>query len=57
MLQDIEDTSNLHLVRDRGSNAAGPDSVVGRFIRRASPEINAAVRRVEAALADQLRGG
>jgi putative nucleotidyltransferase with HDIG domain len=35
----------------------GPDSVVGRFIRRASPEINAAVGRVEAALADQLRGG
>ena len=25
----------------------GPDSVVGRFIRRAAPEIHAAVRRVE----------
>lgn len=33
----------------------GADSVVGRFIRRASPEIFAAVERVEAALADQPR--
>ncbi|RLV08665.1 phosphohydrolase [Streptomyces griseocarneus] len=33
----------------------GPDSVVGRFIRRASPEIFAAVERVEAALAAQPR--
>ncbi len=35
----------------------GPDSVVGRFIRRASPEIYAAVGRVETALTDQMRGG
>lgn len=35
----------------------GPDSVVGRFIRRAAPEIYAAVGRVETALADQMRGG
>jgi hypothetical protein len=33
----------------------GVDSVVGRFIRRASPEIFAAVERVEAALASQPR--
>ncbi|WSR04068.1 HD domain-containing protein [Streptomyces sp. NBC_01210] len=33
----------------------GADSVVGRFIRRASPEIFAAVERVEAALAAQPR--
>ncbi|AJC55128.1 metal dependent phosphohydrolase [Streptomyces sp. 769] len=33
----------------------GVDSVVGRFIRRASPEILAAVERVEAALAAQPR--
>ncbi|MEU6618080.1 HD domain-containing protein [Streptomyces parvus] len=33
----------------------GSDSVVGRFIRRASPEILAAVGRVEAALAAQPR--
>ncbi|GAA2129174.1 HDIG domain-containing protein [Kitasatospora kazusensis] len=33
----------------------GADSVVGRFIRRASPEIFAAVARVEAALAAQPR--
>ncbi|MGW2858325.1 HD domain-containing protein [Streptomyces sp. NPDC001205] len=33
----------------------GADSVVGRFIRRASPEIFAAVGRVEAALAAQPR--
>ncbi|MER5689879.1 HD domain-containing protein [Streptomyces sp. NPDC002205] len=33
----------------------GADSVVGRFIRRASPEIVAAVERVEAALAAQPR--
>ncbi|WP_236242203.1 HD domain-containing protein [Streptomyces sp. CC228A] len=33
----------------------GADSVVGRFIRRASPEIFAAVERVEAALAGQPR--
>ncbi|MFF2012018.1 HD domain-containing protein [Streptomyces sp. NPDC058195] len=33
----------------------GNDSVVGRFIRRAAPEIFAAVRRVEAALAAQPR--
>ena len=31
----------------------GADSVVGRFIRRASPEIFVAVRRVDAALAAQ----
>jgi hypothetical protein len=31
----------------------GAGSVVGRFIRRASPEILAAVRRVDAALAAQ----
>ncbi len=35
----------------------GAGSVVGRFIRRASPEISAAVARVEAALADQPRWG
>ncbi|MDT3400351.1 HD domain-containing protein [Streptomyces sp. B1866] len=35
----------------------GADSVVGRFIRRASPEIFAAVERVEAALAGQPRWG
>ncbi len=35
----------------------GPDSVVGRFSRRAAPEIYAAVGRVETALADQMRGG
>ncbi|MFJ6772090.1 HD domain-containing protein [Kitasatospora sp. NPDC091257] len=28
----------------------GPDSIVGRFIRRAEPEINAAARRVEVRL-------
>lgn len=33
----------------------GADSVVGRFIRRASPEIFAAVERVDAALAVQPR--
>ncbi|MEU9850152.1 HD domain-containing protein [Streptomyces sp. NPDC047985] len=33
----------------------GADSVVGRFIRRAAPEIFAAVERVEAALAAQPR--
>ncbi|GGX50887.1 hypothetical protein GCM10010341_85550 [Streptomyces noursei] len=33
----------------------GADSVVGRFIRRAAPEIFAAVERVEAALAVQPR--
>lgn len=33
----------------------GVDSVVGRFIRRSSPEILAAVRRVEAAVATQPR--
>ncbi|KQX09288.1 phosphohydrolase [Streptomyces sp. Root431] len=33
----------------------GDDSVVGRFIRRAAPEIFAAVGRVEAALATQPR--
>lgn len=33
----------------------GADSVVGRFIRRASPEIFAAVERVDAALAAQPR--
>ncbi|MER8185652.1 HD domain-containing protein [Kitasatospora sp. NPDC094015] len=33
----------------------GADSVVGRFIRRASPEIFAAVARVEATLAAQPR--
>ncbi|MEV8059422.1 HD domain-containing protein [Streptomyces antimycoticus] len=35
----------------------GADSVVGRFIRRASPEIFATVERVEAALAAQPRWG
>ncbi|MGW2561752.1 HD domain-containing protein [Streptomyces sp. NPDC001514] len=33
----------------------GADSVVGRFIRRAAPEVFAAVRRVEAALGGQPR--
>ncbi|MER7782245.1 MULTISPECIES: HD domain-containing protein [Streptomyces] len=33
----------------------GDGSVVGRFIRRAAPEIFASVERVEAALADQPR--
>ncbi|WNI30403.1 HD domain-containing protein [Streptomyces sp. ITFR-6] len=33
----------------------GADSVVGRFIRRAEPDIRAAVTRVEAALAAQPR--
>ncbi|THA28991.1 HD domain-containing protein [Streptomyces sp. A1277] len=33
----------------------GPDSLVGRFIRRAEPDILAAVSRVEAALAAQPR--
>ncbi|WEB45798.1 HD domain-containing protein [Streptomyces yunnanensis] len=33
----------------------GADSVVGRFVRRASPEIFAAVERVDAALAAQPR--
>ncbi|MFF9015191.1 HD domain-containing protein [Streptomyces sp. NPDC014870] len=33
----------------------GADSIVGRFIRRASPEIFASVERVEAALAAQPR--
>jgi hypothetical protein len=35
----------------------GPDSVVGRFTRRAAPEIHDAVQRVETVLAGQLRGG
>ncbi|MTE20161.1 HD domain-containing protein [Streptomyces sp. TRM43335] len=35
----------------------GDDSVVGRFIRRAAPEIFAAVERVEEALAAQSRRG
>ncbi|MFC8272185.1 HD domain-containing protein [Streptomyces sp. NPDC057271] len=35
----------------------GADSIVGRFIRRAAPEIFAAVERVEAALAAQPRWG
>jgi hypothetical protein len=34
----------------------GPNSTVGRFIRRATPEILIAVARVESALG-QLRGG
>lgn len=33
----------------------GDDSLVGRFIRRAAPEIFASVERVEAALAAQPR--
>ncbi len=33
----------------------GDDSVVGRFIRRAAPEIFAAIGHVEAALAAQPR--
>ncbi|MBF6126587.1 HD domain-containing protein [Nocardia brasiliensis] len=33
----------------------GPDTLVGRFIQRAEPEIIAAVTRVEHALATQLR--
>lgn len=33
----------------------GADSLVGRFIRRAEPDILAAVSRVEAALAAQPR--
>jgi len=33
----------------------GPDSIVGRFIRRAAPEILASVERVEAALAAHPR--
>ncbi|AWK09941.1 phosphohydrolase [Streptomyces spongiicola] len=33
----------------------GADSVVGRFIRRAAPEIFAAVERIETALADHPR--
>lgn len=35
----------------------GPDSVVGRFIRRATPEILAAVKRVETELSAQPRKG
>lgn len=35
----------------------GADSLVGRFIRRASPEIFAAMARVESAIAAQSRGG
>jgi hypothetical protein len=35
----------------------GADSVVGRFIRRAAPDIHSAVERVERVLAGQLRGG
>jgi hypothetical protein len=35
----------------------GPDSVVGRFIRRAAPEIQTTVQRVETVLAGQPRGG
>ncbi len=35
----------------------GDDSVVGRFIRRAAPEIFVAVGRVEGTLAAQPRGG
>lgn len=35
----------------------GADSVVGRFIRRAAPEVFSAVERVEAALAAQPRYG
>jgi HD domain len=35
----------------------GPDSVVGRFIRRAAPDIHAAAQRVEAVLAGQVSGG
>ncbi|WLQ35150.1 HD domain-containing protein [Streptomyces castrisilvae] len=37
------------------TNRYGADSLVGRFIRRAEPEIFAAVGRVEAALAAQPR--
>jgi hypothetical protein len=33
----------------------GPDSIVGRFIRRAEPEILAATNRIEAALSTQPR--
>jgi hypothetical protein len=33
----------------------GADSVVGRFIRRAAPEIFSSVERIEAALAAQPR--
>jgi hypothetical protein len=35
----------------------GPDSVVGRFIRQAAPDIHSAVQRVEAVLAGQVSGG
>jgi hypothetical protein len=35
----------------------GPGSVVGRFIRRTSPEIFAAVTRIETAIAAQSRQG
>lgn len=35
----------------------GPDSAVGRFIRRAAPEIFASVRRIQAALAAQSKQG
>jgi putative nucleotidyltransferase with HDIG domain len=38
-------------------NRYGLDSVVGRFIRRAAPEIHRAVQRVDSVLAGQLRGG
>ncbi len=33
----------------------GADSVVGRFIRRAAPEVFSSVERIEAALASQPR--
>jgi hypothetical protein len=35
----------------------GQDSLVGRYIRMAAPEIHAAVHRVDTVLAGQLRGG
>ncbi|MEW2346220.1 HD domain-containing protein [Streptomyces sp. NPDC006684] len=37
------------------SGRYGPDSVVGRFIQRAAPEVLASVGRIEAALAAQPR--
>ncbi|WP_432090744.1 HD domain-containing protein [Streptomyces sp. NRRL F-5630] len=37
------------------SSRYGPDSIVGRFIQRAAPEILASVGRIEAALAAQPR--
>jgi putative nucleotidyltransferase with HDIG domain len=53
---DGEPTTAAERVAEIG-NRYGPANAVGRFIRRATPEILAAVARIDSALGDQLKGG